>query len=235
MQQKEEVGFGSTHLNIGIVSATGVSTVHWGVNMAAQTFPMNMAHDYSVVVGQEVGHGRNAISAYSIERSKLLWFIDDDVLPPNYALQRLWHALQKEPNAAICAGIYFSKSDTPTPVVFKDNGSGPYMDYKPGEVFEVPGFIGTGCMLIRTEIFKKIEEPWFQTIHFPDKITDDAYFCRKVKAAGYKILGHGGVLCGHYDQRTGKTVWPSETSNFESRVLSDNRPIQPTSKILSEV
>jgi hypothetical protein len=74
-------------------------------------------------------------------------------------------------------GIYYSKQDVPQPVVFEDNGSGAFHDWEPGSVFEVPGFIGTGCLLIKTEVFDKIEPPWFQTVNYPDKVTDDAFFC----------------------------------------------------------
>jgi len=120
--------------------------------------------------------------------------------------------MKDRPDVAACAGIYYSKQAVPTPVVFEDNGSGAYTNWKFDEVFEVPGFIGTGCMLIKAELLEKITRPWFKTLEFPDKVTDDAFFCRRIKAAGYKILGHGGVLCGHFDSRIGRTLWPRENN-----------------------
>ncbi len=68
-------------------------------------------------------------------------------------------------------------------------------------------------MLIRTEVFRHLEKPYFKTVEEYvevdgnigcQKMTDDIYFCQKVKQAGFKILAHGGVLCGHYDVKKDK-------------------------------
>jgi hypothetical protein len=36
-----------------------------------------------------------------------------------------------------------------------------------------------------------------------DTGNEDSYFCIKVKQAGFKMLAHGGVLCPHWDYKTG--------------------------------
>lgn len=208
------VGFGSTYLLVGVPACGKLTTVRWGINLASQHYPLNMAVDYAsaeTADGKEVAKARNCIVEVALNsNAKYIWFVDDDVLPPNYAVQQLSFAMLNKPDVMVCGGIYYSKQYVPSPIVFEDNGSGSYQDWKPGEVFEVPGFIGTGCMLIKTELFKHLEPPFFKTLDNPDTVTDDAYFCRKVKAAGFKIYGHGGVLCGHYDVRTRKTYWPPE-------------------------
>lgn len=208
------VGFGSTHLVVGVPACGRLTTVRWGINLASQLYPLNVAIDYASAVdatGKQVDVVRNALVAYALQaNARYIWMVDDDVLPPNYAVQKLMHALNTHPEAMACGGIYYSKQIVPTPIVFEDNGSGSYYGWKQGEVFEVPGFIGTGCLLIRMEAFEKIQAPWFKVEDFPDKVTEDAYFCRKIIKAGYKILGHGGVLCGHYDHKTNKEIWPTE-------------------------
>jgi GT2 family glycosyltransferase len=175
---------------------------------------MNVAVDYASANDaeeKEVGLARICICQAALKsNARFVWFVDDDVLPPNYAVQRLMQALKRDPKAMVCAGIYYSKQVVPEPLVFEDAASGAFTDWKAGQVFEVPGFIGTGCMLIKTEVFKYLDQPWFKTVDWPEKITDDAYFCRKVKRAGFRILGHGGVLCGHYNSQTRKVVWPPE-------------------------
>lgn len=220
------VGFGSTHLVVGVPACGRLTTVRWGINLASQQYPMSMAIDYASPVdteGKEVGLVRNAIASYALNaNAKYIWMVDDDVLPPQFAVQRLLHAMQNRPEVMACGGIYYSKQDVPAPVVFADDGTGPFYNWKPGEVFEVPGFIGTGCLLIRTEVFQRLETPWFETIDTAgkDKVTDDAFFCRKVIAAGYKILGHGGVICGHFNHQTGKVVWPPEDDPAHSLIIS---------------
>lgn len=206
------VGFGATHVLVGVPACGKLTTVRWGINLAAQEWPLNMAHDFASTDDPvEIGVARNKMVEIALEmKCKYLWFVDDDVLPPNYAVQQLLFAMEQDKKAMVCGGIYYGKKYVPSPIVFEDNQSGSYLDWKPGEVFEVPGFIGSGCMMIRTEVFQYLEQPYFKTTDHPAKITDDAYFCRKVKEAGFKILGHGGVLCGHYDVNTRKTYWPPE-------------------------
>lgn len=225
------VGFGSTYLVVCVPAGGRLTSVHWGINLAAQLYPMNMAVDYCSVEGGEVGQSRDLMVEYALDsKAKFMWCLDDDVLPPNYAVQRLYAALQSNQQAMACGGIYYSKTIEPAPVVFERGGEGPFYNWKEGEVFELPstGFIGTGCLLINMEIFSKISKPWFKTLEYPDKVTDDAHFCRKVQAAGYKILGHGGVLCGHIDLRNNKTIWP-KGSVFNEQSDSSKSSLLPIS------
>ena len=60
----------------------------------------------------------------------------------------------------------------------------------PNKTFEVAA-LGTGFMLINLDVFKKIEKPWFFAGFQEDKkddfITEDVYFCRKAKDAGFQV------------------------------------------------
>jgi len=194
-----------SHLVVAIPTTGRMTTVRWGFNLALQDYPLSMSNNFLVVRGAEAGEARNRIAEQVLAiKAKMVWMVDDDVLPPQYAVQKLMFAMLNKPNVMACAGIVYTKSEMPQPLVFGNDGTGPYYNWKRGKAFEVPGFISTGCMLIRSEVFEKVEYPWFKTIDYPDKMTEDAYFCFKVREAGYKILGHGGVLCGHYDGRTRK-------------------------------
>ena len=108
----------------------------------------------------------------------------------------------------VAGGVYVTKSDPVEPVVYKDGK--PYWRWKAKSVFEVDG-IGAGCMLVRTEVFPKIEPPWFKVVDtaqgengYPLFIDDDRWFCMKVREAGYRILADGGILCAHHDLATGR-------------------------------
>jgi len=143
-------------------------------------------------------------------------FLDDDTIPPPWAPRYLHAEINRDPKAMVCGGIYCTKEDPPAPIVFKELGSGPFYNWKIGDVFECAG-IGAGCMLIKTEVFKHISKPWFAEPDedFSDKVveingvscpltrstaTDDLFFCKKVADAGFKIMAHGGVLPVHLDQ-----------------------------------
>lgn len=195
------------HLLVGIPACGRMTTIRWAMNLTAQVFPLSMTVDYLVVNGKEAGEARNNIAQCAKDvKAKLLLMVDDDVLPPHYAVQKMLSALLVDERAMACAGIVYTKMDVPSPLVFANRGEGPFYGWKRDKVFEVPGFISTGCMLVRVEAFDKIEQPWFKTSDYPEQETEDAYFCTKLKKAGYKVLGHGGVLCGHYDSKTKKVV-----------------------------
>ncbi len=125
---------------------------------------------------------------------------------------------------------------------FKDNPEGFFWDWKAelrdddnnvireGEVFEVDA-IASGCMMIRLSVFDTLKEPWFLEVHTVEEaleaqphadasprgyyveVTDDMYFCHKLRAAGFRIMAHGGVLPGHWDEhgncyRLAPDSWP---------------------------
>jgi len=180
--------------------------------MAMQTMNMPIATNltYFTTMDMEIGKARNAIAEKALEMgTKYVFMIDDDTAPPNFAARKLIYELEQHDDAMVCAGIYCSKEDPPFPIVFMDQGRGAHWDWLAGDVFPCYG-IGTGCMMIKTEVFRKIEAPWFCTVdkepvdaqNFSHKMTDDLYFCDKVRQAGYKILAHGGVNAVHWDAKT---------------------------------
>jgi hypothetical protein len=228
MSEPSVVGFSSVGIAIGLPFCGRPTTPLWGIALASQTYPLNTAVTHVVVQKVEVGEARNQIVDWALEHnSTYIMFVDDDVVLPPFAIQRLGYALdtrskQLMPNetTAVCCGIYMSKEELTTPVIYKQNGQGGCWDWRVGELFEVES-AGTGCMMIRTEVFRHLEKPYFKTVeeyvevdgHLGcQKMTDDIYFCQKVRKAGFKILAHGGVLCGHYDVKTDKIYTLPEDS-----------------------
>jgi len=68
-----------------------------------------------------------------------------------------------------------------------------------GGVHEVDalGFSGT---LVKTDVFRKIEKPWFRFDVQADDgrtVSEDIYFCTLAKEAGFKMAVHTGVVYGH--------------------------------------
>ncbi len=154
---------------------------------------------------------------------KYMWFLDDDVVVPEQTLRLLIDSLSRqraheeqtegEAKTVAVGGIYFTKEELSTPVVYDEIGSGPFWGWKPGDIFPCKG-IGTGCLLVDTSIFSKIEKPWFKTVDEDyvaedgtmahKLITDDLYFCEKVISAGYRLMADARVICGHYDYKKRK-------------------------------
>ena len=179
------------------------------IAFASLNYPANMNLSISALKGIEVGEARCQIAEHAIKLgAKYLFFLDDDTAPPYYAVRRLIYDLeQADEHTMVAAGIYANKYSYPAePMVFKEDGNGPFWKWKVGEVFECGG-IGTGCMVIKTEVFKHLDPPWFKTVNDVQEngqfrkleMTDDLYFCKKVREAGFKLLADGGVLCIHWD------------------------------------
>lgn len=70
---------------------------------------------------------------------------------------------------------------------------------RPGEVYE--GEVGTGLMLIDLRKLADMPRPWFVYQVADDGETvrcgEDLYFCRRVKAAGHKVLVDYTIPTGH--------------------------------------
>jgi len=214
------IGFSSVGVAVGLPFCGRPTTPLWGVALATQTYPLNTTVTHVVMQGVEVGEARNKIVDWALEHNATyVMFVDDDVVLPPSAIQRLGYVLDTrgpslypDSKIAVCGGIYMSKEELSTPVVYRKNGQGGSWDWKVNDVFPVES-IGTGCMMIRTEVFRHIEKPYFKTVQeYTPKgdnlaltmTTDDIYFCNKVTTAGFSILAHGGVLCGHYDVKKDK-------------------------------
>lgn len=205
----------------------------WAVHLATLAMPMNVSFGYASMKGRPIDEARNFLAEKAIEYgAKYLFFLDDDTIPPHDALRKLHFALENaDSDVVFCGGVYCTKAEPPNPTIALDMGIGSHWQWKTGEVFECP-FVGTGCLLIKTEVFEKLPRPWFKTIRDLDTalaeglkkytdiigdhggtciVTDDFYFCHKVREAGFRGLAHGGVLPIHVDQ-TGQMYMLPEDS-----------------------
>lgn len=196
----------------------------WGLSLACQSYPLGTAVNLRMLEGKKWDAAREQIVEEALERNAAyVWFIDDDVIGPTNGIRELMYAMQNEsladPNVAVVAGVYCTKTDPPEPIIFKEKGKGVHWDWKAGQIFPVWA-AGTGYMLIKTEVFRHLSKPWFKVIDNYDRTSgkiemasDDIYFCRKLaEETNYKIVAHGGVLCIHYDVYTKKTFELPEDS-----------------------
>ncbi len=60
---------------------------------------------------------------------------------------------------------------------------------------------GMGCAFIRTNVFNKLQYPWYDWVNYADNhrgmLSEDLYFCEKCKKAGIPIFTDSRVGCGH--------------------------------------
>lgn len=202
----------SLYLYVGLPFCQRPVQPEWAVSIRNLAMPLNCTYGFAPLRGLPIDEARNALAESALaEQAKYLFFIDDDTAPPQHAITNLISILDSDPEAMVAGGIYFTREKRPQPIVFKEEGGGPSWDWAYKDVFECSS-LGTGCMMVKTEVFSKIEKPWFKTIleNETGVITDDIYFCRKVKEAGYKIFADGGVIPIHWDVKTGSAYTMSQ-------------------------
>lgn len=60
---------------------------------------------------------------------------------------------------------------------------------------------GMGCAFIRTNVFRRIEYPWYDWVNYADDnrgmLSEDLFFCERCKAAGIPIYTDARAACGH--------------------------------------
>jgi hypothetical protein len=158
--------------------------------MASSLLKMVMAckHEYLFIVstrGFNTSENRNYIATKAVnEGCTHLFFVDDDMIIPEDTLDRLL-----EHDKDIVGGVYLTKYEVQEPVL-------EYLDdNRPDSLFEVKA-IGTGCMLIKTGVFKAIPQcykdcnGWFNYIWNPNgsvKMSHDWLFCQNARELGIKI------------------------------------------------
>lgn len=102
---------------------------------------------------------------------------------PNLALKALMDS-----SAPFASGLYKAKQQTGfNNAMWKkvaDRSYTPIMDWT-GNWIEAD-VVGLGFTLTRREIYEKMPKPWFHW-DMPDEISEDFYFCEKVRALGYQI------------------------------------------------
>lgn len=188
--------------------------------LAGLQFPPGTSCAYLATKGVKRDDARNDLVHQALAlRPRYILFLDDDNPPPPDTVLKLMHVLDSTGDeVALCAGIYTNKTVPASPLVFAGDGSGCHWKWKAGDVFECPGGIATGCMMIRASVFAQLPEPWFHDVMdltdahrygffldvekgLPAMVTDDLFFCKRVRDAGLTMLAHGGVLPGHWDQQ----------------------------------
>ena len=130
-----------------------------------------------------------------------LFFVDQDVIPPVEALDKLYDS-GKDIIGALC---FMMKPDdkgimVPVPVALKYNEEKKYVVYFDGKgITEIDAFGLAACM-IKRKVFEKIETPMFDFKYYPDgtlEMVGDFRFCQKAQKAGFQIYTDFGTICEH--------------------------------------
>ena len=146
--------FASIIIGIPHLSKSKVS-IDWAMNYKKLHGMLGCTGGEIIVRDLPIADARNEIVRQALEcGADYIFFLGDDVIAPADSMHRLWCH-----NKDMVCGVYWSRTYPSTPYLWRDKGKkGPYMDWKYGEVFPVD-YSGVDCVLIKTEVFKKMKEP----------------------------------------------------------------------------
>jgi len=172
--------------------------------------------------GTVIDYARNKLTEQALKAGcDYIMFIDADVLIPKNTIDDL-----VDMNLDIVSGLYFTKGKPHLPVArIKDKEDDiahrHLEDFEFGKIMKVAG-TGFGCILIKAEVFKNIEYPYFkfewrERNGRQEQLAEDLYFCDKAKDAGYDTYLNTGIVCEHF----GAPVGAAHFMIFKEQLLLD--------------
>ena len=174
------------------------------LNLVTQALPIYRNIAWNFPRGRAVADARNEVFKWALEvDAEYVYFRDYDVLTPLNAL-----GLLLARGHPIVGGLYYSKEFPPWPLTMRDGR--PVTDWRMGETVKCD-VIGMGATLIKVDLFRDMEPPWFATLSGVDdedpmfryQCTEDTYFCRRViKEKGVYPYIDTAVSCTHLDLET---------------------------------
>lgn len=187
---------------VGIIVNDAARYTYFYTCLMSLKVPVNTDIYWSI--GSDRIVGRNNIVKHCLEiGSEWVMFIDDDQAFDREILMKLLAH-----DEMVVSSLYMQRMVPFAPVVysgFNEETKG----YVPINLTELPkeGLIevhaaGTGGMLIRSEVFRALEYPWFKHSY----ASEDLVFCEEAQKAGFKIHCDLGALLGHISPAV---IWPS--------------------------
>lgn len=179
--------------------------------------PLNNRYYRLIVSGANVADGYNAAVKIILEHPEIrnwkymLTVEDDQLLQPDSLLKLINTAKDGDWDAV--GGLIWMKQDEPSPMIYGDPADPDDFTARIPEEDSVMecNAMGMGFTLFNLDMFRdgKIEEPFFKTVEeWTGEMrlfdTQDLYFFRKAKKAGYRFAVDTKVKIGHLDMTTGK-------------------------------
>ena len=137
-----------------------------------------------------------------------LLFVDSDQVFKREDAEKLVDAMEWYPKIGVCGGLTVFRDGRYKPVVqwFENDvhlpGEKLYkrtIRYMKEKVVKEVDWVGTGFTIIRREVFKEMDTPFFRVYHDNEKNFwgEDVHFIQSVKDAGWKTAVHFGTNVGH--------------------------------------
>lgn len=158
--------------------------------------------------GQSPARNRNIMIRYALDNdcSHVLFIDDDTAFKPSLLYDLLKHDVD------IVTGLYLMRNYPHQPIIFDESYNDGrcryhFLDNKENGLIEIVN-CGLGACLIKTDVFRAIEEPWIRLGELEkDHWCDDIGFFNRVREKGFKLHCDLDVPVGHMATMI---VWPDK-------------------------
>lgn len=159
--------------------------------------------------GQSPAKNRNLMIEQALEhKCTHILFLDDDTAFNSDLLTRLLAH-----NKDVVTGLYLMRNFPHKPIIFDkiDGAKAGYYNLN-GDRGLIPiTNCGLGCVLIKIEVFKKLENPWITLGEIEkDQWCDDISFFNRVRNAGFSLFCDLNCVVGHF---ASITIWPTRVND----------------------
>lgn len=184
-----------TRIIIGIPTASALLHRRFVQSLMSLQYPQGVDADINIVEGYQIPFARNRIVQHALELdADYVFFIDADMIFPPDTLKRLLNH-----NVDIVNALAFRRTSPHYPCIFSwDEENECYItaDYSSSKtsLMKVDA-CGMPCILIKTEVFKKMKQPWY---YYRDNLfSSDLTFCWEASKLGYDINIDTFLKIGH--------------------------------------
>lgn len=161
--------------------------IYWRTVAAVLEMEKPAESDLMVFQGALVDRARNRLIEQMLKHPiepTHLFFLDADIVPPADTLTRLLAT-----GKPIVSGLYRKRLPPYEPMAFLKNKPIPIK----GPRLRKADVVGAGCLLIRREVFERIESPWFTSEWSASggekgHLAEDFSFCKKARGTGFEIF-----------------------------------------------
>lgn len=218
---------------LGVASA-GKPTTPFIESLSRLKLPRNVAElKRSVAIGNYIPGQRELIMSDAVDAGyDYLLFVDDDIVLPEDALEKLITTAEADSRTAVVGGLYYSR-DSARPIAVADWNSADT------STAHIPAFtswstdpvdgIGFGCALLRVSVAEKLGPPYFPAHIYIERqarrvrqCDEDYLYCERARKGGYLVRLDARVRCPHYDRESDSTAplaWETDAQTAIPRMI----------------
>lgn len=187
-----------------LVPHTGSVSMRWAIRLVELDIPPSAIVTKSTAA---IDLARELTVEDALEEDpEWFLFLDSDVIPPRDVFARL-----RRHDEPVVSALYYVDGEAPHPAVWVLDENDAPTTIDPGRegLFEADA-IGLGCVLVHRSVIDDVEQPWFRWTKGFDEhpwdltylgekpgVSEDFFFCHKLKEAGYDIYVDTSAKCMH--------------------------------------